>query len=116
MMKVDEKALAKVIGKAIARHRLAGELTQEQVAERLSIGNEAVSRMERGTVMPTVARLVELADIFNCEVTELLNEVSPRLQDQAQHLSQLLTQLDDADRTLVIEVVEKLVQRLGKEA
>lgn len=114
MPQIDEKALAKVIGKAIARLRLARELTQEQVAEQLGIGNEAVSRMERGTVMPTVARLVQLAAIFDCEVTELLNEVSPRLQDQAQHLSRLLGALGDADRVLVIDVVERLVQRLGK--
>lgn len=113
-MQVDDKALGKVVGKAIARLRLARELTQEQVAEQLGIGNEAVSRMERGTVMPTVARLVQLAVIFDCEVTELLNEVSPRRQDQAQHLHRLLANLSDTDRVLVIEVVEKLVQRLEK--
>jgi len=112
MPHVDEKALAKVIGKAIARLRLARELTQEQLAEQLGIGSEAVSRLERGVVMPTVGRLVELADLLNCDVAELLAEVSPRISDQAQHLSRLLANLSEHDRTLVIEVVEKLTTRL----
>ncbi|SCK09046.1 helix-turn-helix domain-containing protein [Vogesella sp. LIG4] len=113
-MQLDEQTLAKVIGKAIARHRQANQLTQEQVAERLKIGNEAVSRMERGTVMPTVARLVALADIFNCEVTELLAETSPRSSDQAQYLNRLLSPLAEQDRGLVLELVAKLAARLAK--
>ncbi|WP_163571098.1 helix-turn-helix domain-containing protein, partial [Klebsiella pneumoniae] len=64
MAAADMDRLADMVGRAIARNRIASNLTQEQVAERLGIGNEAVSRMERGVVMPTVARLAELADIF----------------------------------------------------
>jgi transcriptional regulator with XRE-family HTH domain len=45
-----------LIGRAIAKHRLESGLRQEQVVELIEIGNEAVSRMERGLVMPTVAR------------------------------------------------------------
>ena len=45
MTEDDIKQLAQTIGKAIARHREASKLTQEEVAEKLRIGNEAVSRM-----------------------------------------------------------------------
>jgi DNA-binding XRE family transcriptional regulator len=61
MAKTKVDALALSVGKAIAARRQDAGLTQEQVAEQLKIGNEAVSRMERGLVMPTVARLLELA-------------------------------------------------------
>ncbi|WP_330220790.1 helix-turn-helix domain-containing protein [Pseudomonas frederiksbergensis] len=36
----------------------------EVEAERLGVGNEAVSPIERGIVMPGIERLVELASIF----------------------------------------------------
>ncbi|AOX99673.1 helix-turn-helix domain-containing protein [Jeongeupia sp. USM3] len=111
---IDVKALQQTIGKAIARRRQATGLTQEQVAERLKIGNEAVSRIERGKGMPTVARLAELAAIFDCDIADLLHEVSPRAQDQAQHLDRLLDRLDAQDRTLVLEIVERLAEGLGK--
>jgi transcriptional regulator with XRE-family HTH domain len=63
MAKTKVDALALSVGKAIAARRQDAGLTQEQVAEQLKIGNEAVSRMERGLVMPTVARLLELATV-----------------------------------------------------
>ncbi|WP_250525229.1 helix-turn-helix transcriptional regulator [Caballeronia sp. GAWG2-1] len=114
MTQVDQEQLAVVIGRAIAKHRVASGFTQEQVAEALGIGNEAVSRMERGIVMPTVARLVELADLFECNAADLLTEASSRTSDQAKHVAQLLAKLGGSDRTMVVEIVERLAGRLAK--
>jgi transcriptional regulator with XRE-family HTH domain len=112
-MKVDEQALTKVVGKAISKRRLACNLTQEEVAERLNVGNEAVSRMERGTVMPTVARLVELAEIFNCSADDLLVESSNRSADQGKLIANIIGNLSQKDRGFVLEIVEKLSARLS---
>lgn len=114
MGKTDTSQLASVVGRAIARQRIAAELTQEQVAERLGIGNEAVSRIERGIVMPTVARLAELADIFQCDLPVLLTEASNRSGDQATYLTSLLSKLANSDRAMVIEIVERLAGRLAR--
>jgi len=113
MPNADVDQLARTVGKAIARHRQAKDLTQEAVAEKLGIGNEAVSRIERGVVVPTIARLVELANIFQCDTSDLLMEASNRATDQAQHLDRLLSRLDGQDRAMVLEVVDKLVARLA---
>lgn len=110
----DEDQLAQAIGKTIARYRQQAGLTQDEVAERLSIGGEAVSRMERGIVIPTVARLVELADAFQCEVADLLTQASNRSSDQAQYLDQLLSRLNNEDRVLIVGMVEKLAARFQK--
>ncbi|QUP52681.1 helix-turn-helix domain-containing protein [Ralstonia syzygii] len=114
MAQVDLEQLASVVGRAIAKHRAASGYTQEQVAEALGIGNEAVSRMERGIVMPTVARLVELADLFECNAADLLTEASSRTSDQARHVGQLLSKLNGNDRAMVVEIVERLAGRLAK--
>ncbi|KLU23126.1 DNA-binding protein [Caballeronia mineralivorans PML1(12)] len=110
----DLDRLAEMVGRAIAKHRAESGLTQEQVAEQLGIGNEAVSRMERGLVVPTVARLVELADIFECEAADLLTGASSRTTDQARHVGQLLAKLGSSDRAMVIEIVERLAGRLAR--
>jgi len=112
MTEDDIKQLAQTIGKAIARHREASKLTQEEVAEKLRIGNEAVSRMERGVVMPTVARLAQLAEIFGCPTADLLAEVSTTSRDRIGVLNEKLEGLSEADRLLVLDVVEKLTVRL----
>ncbi|MDP9154398.1 MAG: helix-turn-helix domain-containing protein [Pseudomonadota bacterium] len=114
MPNTDMDRLAEMVGRAIARNRIAASLTQEQVAEQLGIGNEAVSRIERGIVMPNVARLVELADIFNCGIADLLTEVSSRSSDQASYLTRLLTRLSSKDRELIVEMVERLTTRLAR--
>ena len=114
MSKNDSQQLAELVGKAIARQRIRCKLSQEQVAEKLGIGGEAVSRIERGTVMPNVERLVELASIFNCEAADLLTKGSSRPEDQARRLHDLLSTLGMEDRVLVIDVVERLVERLGR--
>lgn len=113
MGKTDMDQLAGVVGRAIARQRIAADFTQEQVAERLGIGNEAVSRMERGVVMPTIGRLAELADIFQCETADLLTEASNRASDQAHHLARLLSKVSANDRAMLVEMVEKLALRLS---
>jgi len=110
----DEKALMRRVGSAIARKRKASHLNQAQVAEQIGIGFEAVSRIERGLVMPTVTRLVEFANVFRCDPSELLAEGSSRSVNQAEYLDRLLSKLDSRDRELVVEVMEKLTARLAK--
>ncbi|WP_049269379.1 helix-turn-helix domain-containing protein [Pseudomonas aeruginosa] len=114
MPKNDSKHLAELVGRAIARQRVSSGLSQEQVAERLGIGSEAVSRIERGIVMPNVERLVELAAIFGCETADLLTEGSSRPEDQGRRLQSMLSTLTAPDRVLVLEVVERLVERLNR--
>ncbi|CAD7520588.1 transcriptional regulator [Aeromonas hydrophila] len=111
-MDINQDALAKAVGRAIAYQRQQRGMTQEEVAERLQIGMEAVSRMERGIVVPTIVRLAELAQIFGCELTDLLRETSPRPQEQAIILSQQLATLSNDDRQLVMEMMTTLIGRL----
>ena len=113
MTDINFDDLAKSVGKAIGRQRQQAGLTQDQVAEHLDIGMEAVSRMERGKVVPTVVRLAELAQLFECELADFLRETSNRPTEQGSVLSQPLAQLDTADRERVLEVLDKLVARLA---
>ncbi|GGX19398.1 transcriptional regulator [Pigmentiphaga litoralis] len=108
------EGLAEAIGRIVAKRRVGCVLTQEQVAEHLGIGVEAVSRIERGVVMPTVARLAELADIFQCSLGDLLMETSVRANDQAERLQQLMAKLSAPDRALIVELVERLAGRLSR--
>ncbi len=114
MTDINFEQLAKSVGKAISHKRIQAGFTQEQVAEHLEIGMEAVSRMERGIVVPTVVRLAELAQLFDCELADFLRETSNRPTEQGIVLSQQLARLDDADRTLLLETVERLVERLAR--
>lgn len=113
-MATKEELINKKIGRTIAKKRKIAGYTQEEVSERLGIGSEAFSRIERGLTSPGIFKLYELADIFECGVETFLVEGSRRPSDQAGHLTKLMGQLSPADRQLVVGIVEKLVRRLGK--
>ncbi|MCQ9325399.1 helix-turn-helix domain-containing protein [Neisseria dentiae] len=83
-----------------------------QVAEILQIGNEAVSRMERGLIMPNVARLMELAEIFQCTAADLIADGSPRLFDKTHHLHLMMSELAEHDRELMLHFLERFTLRL----
>lgn len=110
----EQTNLTQLVGKAIAKQRIHAGLSQEQVAEQLGIGSEAVSRIERGVVMPNIERLMQFAEIYGCEAADLLTQTSTRSEDQAVRIRQMLNQLSADDRQLVLELVERLSQRLGK--
>lgn len=112
MPRFDGKHLAVIVGRAIARRRTDCRLTQEYVAERLGIGVEAVSRIERGVVLPTVVRLGEFADVFDCRIADLVTETSLRAKDQAARIERLLLGLKKEDRAMIVEIVERLAGRL----
>lgn len=113
-MNEEEKRLAKVIGAAIAKRRKLAGLTQDEVAESLDIGGEAVSRIERGIVIPTVARLVRFAEIFACPVEELLVESSDRSDDQGKVIASLIASLPSEERSSVVDIVHRLSELLKK--
>lgn len=61
------------IGKFIAELRKQNKLTQEQLAEKLGITKNAVSKWERGLGLMDLSLLIPLSEILNVSVTELLN-------------------------------------------
>lgn len=109
---VREKKLGLAVGAAIAQARSAAGFTQEQVAEALAIGPEAVSRMERGVVIPSLPRLVEFARLFECPVENLIKRGSDQGIDQALLLQGMMGNLKEADRQFVIALMEQVCEHL----
>ncbi|WP_373796553.1 helix-turn-helix domain-containing protein [Neisseria dentiae] len=111
-LNLNHSEINRRIGKTIAKYRQQSGYTQEQVAEILQIGNEAVSRMERGLIMPNVARLMELAEIFQCTAADLIADGSPRLFDKTHHLHLMMSELAEHDRELMLHFLERFTLRL----
>ena len=59
------------IGKFIAEKRKEKKLTQEQLAEKLNITKNAVSKWERGLNLPDVSIMQDLCKILNITLNEL---------------------------------------------
>lgn len=62
----------KKMGAFIKTLRKENNLTQEQLAEALSVSNRTVSRWETGNNIPDLDMLIILADYFDVEIKELI--------------------------------------------
>lgn len=68
----------------IKKYREASSLSQEELAEKLHVVRQTVSKWERGISVPDSNMLVELAEVFNTSVNELLGkEVPPPPQEKS---------------------------------
>lgn len=112
MDSAEEKRLAGRLGKRIAAARLNADMTQQQLAELLGVGDEAVSRIERGAVMLTMPKLFDIAETLRLRVDELLLGASSRIEDQAVAIAQRIAHLSPTDREFVVESVDRLAQQL----
>ena len=64
-------------GARISQLRRAASLTQAELAEKLGISYQAVSSWERGSNMPDIGKLLDLARILNTTVDALLSAQEP---------------------------------------
>jgi len=112
MDKDRQRALAKRVGAAMAAQRRAAGVTQEGLAEKLDCGVAVVSRVERGTIMPTLPRLIDTAEALGCSYLPLLGVADELPSDQALSLTRQLATLNPRDRELLLAMLETLVRRL----
>lgn len=66
------------IGNQIASYRKNAGLTQEALAKKLGVTNQAVSKWESGLACPDIQLLPELADLFGITIDELFGRPGPR--------------------------------------
>jgi transcriptional regulator with XRE-family HTH domain len=59
------------LGRRVAQHRKAAGITQAELAERVGVTTETVSRLERGAVIPPVSRLSDIADAIGVKLVDL---------------------------------------------
>lgn len=107
------RGLAAALGARIAAARQQAGATQAALAERIGVGEEAVSRIERGAVTPTLPRLLDIAEALGLSTGELLMRASPRPDDQAAAMARDLARLSPRDRELVAQLVSLLIARLA---
>lgn len=59
-------------GKNVQILRKMTNMTQEELAEKMNVSRQTVSKWELGAILPEIEKLVELCEMFNCSVDQLL--------------------------------------------
>ena len=94
------------IGKFILNSRKEKGLTQEQLAEKLSVTSKSISRWENGNTMPDYSLLKELCNELGINVNELLSGEKIKGNDymnkSEENLIKLRKQIDKRKKVLTI--------------
>lgn len=61
-----------IIGERLKKARLAKDLTQEQLAEKLDVSVAFLSRAERGNVKINLSRITQICDILDVSISNIL--------------------------------------------
>ena len=94
-----------VLGKKIARHRRFMKLTQAQLAERVGVQPETISRIETGTATASFKLIEQVSGALHLELHELLRlQPSGPKEHAMERLVQFASRLTAAEIELAISV------------
>lgn len=110
MAERKKQRLATIVGANItARRRLKG-WNQAAFAERLGIGADSLSRIERGLVAPRFPRLEQMAELLECPVAELFQTQEERERASPVGPSVAFNTIDLCTKREVVLMAEKIIQ------
>ncbi|MBQ3407758.1 MAG: helix-turn-helix transcriptional regulator [Clostridia bacterium] len=105
----------KIIGERIRNARVANNLTQENLAERLDVSVAFVSRIECGTTRVNLTRLSEICSILNIDEGLILNGVSTDSKNYlSDEFSALLKNCPKETQKLIYDVAKLIVNDSNK--
>ena len=61
--------------------RKDNNLSQEQLAEKLGVSRQAISKWESGTAYPEMEKIIQLCDKFDMNIDDLLHRDIPKLKE-----------------------------------
>ena len=106
--------LAVRLSRNISKQRQALGLTQAQLAERLGIETETLSRFERGKNLPSLLKLESLAGVLFTTVGDLLSEKPIVAEDDAIAISSWLSRLNPEDKLFARGMLKQFCEYLGE--
>lgn len=61
-------------GENLYNLRKKQKMSQEKLAEKIGVSRQSVSKWENGTAYPEMNRILELCNIFHCQLNDLVND------------------------------------------
>lgn len=103
-----------VFSENMKKFRLAKKYTQEEVAEKLSVTAQSVSRWECGNTLPDVLLLPEIAKLYGVMVDDLFKTQSVAYDNYAQRLSALYEVSNDPEDFLRCRLEYQKLMKAGE--
>ncbi len=104
------------IGKRIKIARIRADLSQEKLAEMVSLSTSHMSNIETGTTKLSLPALVNIANALSVSVDDLLCDSIVRSKPQFESdIKELLDSCDDYEIRIVKDILETIVSTVRRD-
>lgn len=103
-MSLSPRKLSILVGKNIQMKRKKLGLNQGAFAEKIGIGQQSLSAMERGEIAPKFERLPIIAEMLNCSLSDLFRLTSDEVQHYEASLVDIMMDLSMEERQLIMHM------------
>jgi transcriptional regulator with XRE-family HTH domain len=107
--------LGQRLGRNVSKMRKEAGLTQEELASRIEVEPETVSRMERGATVPSLSTLEMISVALGIRLSDLLEEPAPSLHHETRLIQAWITPLSELDKVFVLNIMKKLCRHCHKQ-
>jgi transcriptional regulator with XRE-family HTH domain len=108
------KSLAEIVGHNILNRRKKRKLTQEALADMVGIGQQSLSRMEKGRIAPRFDRLQRFAEMLGCTVADLFKEGEVSGSAPLAGLQSLMRPLSASSQQVVVNIAFEVASAMLK--
>lgn len=112
-MEKDYDPLAVIVGNNIKKRREILELSKQDLADKLDVTLNSITRMERGIIAPKMSRLPDIAEFLQCSIPYLFRGHAEEANDRATHIMELLRPLPPGAQDAVVEWIAHGTKVLG---
>ena len=102
------------IGKRISEVRLEQKLTQAQLAEKMGMSVESISRMERGVTFPSLKTMESMSESLGVPLKRFFEfeDEDSRSDSDSRELAKLVAMLKDMDEGEVV-LLRKILKEIA---
>lgn len=107
--------IQKSIGKNIQLFRKRKGLTQEQLAEKISLSPHHLSAIERGIYQVKLDTLVEIINCLDCTADDLFaDEINSGYKIRVSRLTDEIEKLSPEEQAKIFDVIEVMIKNAKK--
>lgn len=110
--------LKKLIGAKISEYRKIKDMTQAQLAEKTSLSNDFISRIERGERIPTIETLDKITSVLDVSLGEFFDfgetERNAKISVESERIRIYLKDKTEKDIRLAYNVIKAMFEKMAE--
>lgn len=107
---MPKNSLSINVAKLIAQKRKTYGITQAEMAEKLNLEKETISRIENGRIAISLDRLAEFANVLNCTPQDILMSVSSEFLIKLDPIICILEPLAEKEQDILLRFMQDSIQ------